>query len=482
MKPLFTYTIRLSFLIAVFFVQACSKSTEVPPPVNQVSADNVFLEDFSAVAVLTGIYATLGNEFISSKIGSLAINTGLSADEFNLDVQSSTYIDFYQNKLSANNAVDLYLWNTHYPLIYTCNAAIEGLTAPSALKSAALTPAVRMQLIGEAKFMRAYFYFNLVNLYGDVPLVLSTNYKKTTELGRVPIVEVYRQIIADLKESKELLNVDYVTAKAIGISAERVRPNKATAMALLAKVYLYNKNYAEAESEATNLINNKTQYDTVSLVSAFNKNTKETIWAIQPVQTARNTEYAKLWVLTAAPSSSQPMSLNSGLVNAFEPGDKRKTTWTGNVTVGGKTYYYSNKYRAINVAVVNNVNQPATEYSIVFRISEQYLIRAEARAQLGKFNDSRDDLNVIRKKAGLANTTVPDDQLLVAIAKERIVELFTEGHRWFDLKRTGKVNEVMSVVTPQKGGSWKISWQLYPIPNTDRLLNDNLTQNTDYEN
>jgi hypothetical protein len=477
MKPLFTYTNRYIFFVAVFFLTACNKNVIVPPPVNQVSTDNVFLEDFTAAAVLTGIYAALGSgQAAATRISSLAINTGLSADELNLEIQPVTYIDYYQNRLSANNTNDLVLWTTYYPLIYRCNAAIEGLTA-----SSTLTPAVRQQLLGEAKFMRAYFYFNLVNLYGDIPLVLSTNYKTNAVMGRNAVPDVYQQIIKDLKEAKELLNADYVTAKATGISTERVRPNKGTAIALLARSYLYNRNYAEAESETTNLINNKAQYDTVSLVDAFKMNTKETIWAIQPVVAGRNTEYAPLLVLTASgPAGSQPMSLNLGLVNLFEPGDKRKATWTGNVKVtsSGKTYYYPYKYK------VNEVNKPVTEYSIVFRVSEQYLIRAEARAYLpGKLADGRDDLNVIRKKAGLSNSTAntPGD-LITAIDKERRTELFTEGHRWFDLKRTGKVNEVMSIVTPQKGGIWKSEWQLYPIPNTDRLVNDNLSQNPEYEN
>jgi len=119
------------------------------------------------------------------------------------------------------------------------------------------------------------------------------------------------------------------------------------------------------------------------------------------------------------------------------------------------------------------------------RLAEQYLIRAETEANGagGGTNSAVQDLNIIRNRAGLANYSGATDKasLVTAILHERQVELFTElGHRWLDLKRTATVNAVMSVVTPQKGGTWDANWQLYPIPRTEIQVNPNLKQNPGY--
>jgi hypothetical protein len=120
---------------------------------------------------------------------------------------------------------------------------------------------------------------------------------------------------------------------------------------------------------------------------------------------------------------------------------------------------------------------------MVFRLAEQYLIRAEARAQQGNVSGSQSDLNAIRTRAGLPNTTANDKaSLLTAIQHERQVEMFTEwGHRWFDLKRTGTIDAVMSVIAPAKGGgAWNSNKALLPLPLGDLQADQNLTQNPGY--
>jgi hypothetical protein len=124
--------------------------------------------------------------------------------------------------------------------------------------------------------------------------------------------------------------------------------------------------------------------------------------------------------------------LNDGIVNAFESSDKRKTDWLESVTAEGKTYYFPFKYKT-DFAGLSTVQ----EYTVILRLAEVYLIRAEARARQGNVNGAKLDVNVIRTRASLAGTTAATDaQLMVAIEQERRVELFTEwGHRWLDLKR-----------------------------------------------
>jgi hypothetical protein len=125
---------------------------------------------------------------------------------------------------------------------------------------------------------------------------------------------------------------------------------------------------------------------------------------------------------------------------------------------------------------------PPAEYPMILRLAEQYLIRAEARAQQNNLIGSQSDLNVIRTRAGLPNTSASTQQdLLSAIYRERQFELFTEmGHRWLDLKRTGSVDMIMNTETPQKGGIWKTTDQLYPLPLSEIQADINLTQNPGY--
>lgn len=116
---------------------------------------------------------------------------------------------------------------------------------------------------------------------------------------------------------------------------------------------------------------------------------------------------------------------------------------------------------------------------MVLRLAEQYLIRAEARVRQNNISGGQSDLNAIRNRSGLPNTTANDQgSLLLAIEQERRVELFTEwGHRWFDLKRTERAEAVLS---PFALKDWQSTDVLFPIPQTEREINSRLTQNEGY--
>jgi hypothetical protein len=166
------------------------------------------------------------------------------------------------------------------------------------------------------------------------------------------------------------------------------------------------------------------------------------------------------------------------LYNAFEPNDRRFSEWVGVDSSTGTSYFFPYKYKQ---AITGN---PVTEYTMVFRLAEQVLIRAEAEAELNDLADAALDLNAIRNRAGLPNTTAANQaQLLAAILQERKIELFTEwGHRWLDLKRTGNIDQVMGSggVTAAKGGSWNSDWALFPIPLAELQRDPNLSQNSGY--
>jgi len=472
--------IQISFLSTILLtIQSCKKLVDVNPPSSSINSGNVYQNDATAIAAITNLYVNISkSDLISGGISSLSLFPGLSADELALypgaTINSVQY--YYQNSLTSNNVNNPDYWSSFYKEISVANSAIEALTA-----SSSLTSAVKQQLIGEAKFIRAFCYFYLVNLYGDVPLVLTTDYKVNSTLVRTSKDEVYKQIITDLKEAKNLLSINFLDASLINATNERVRPTKWAATALLARIYLYLKQWPEAETEASSIIDNNALFDTVSLANVFLKNNKEAIWQLQPVNAGWNTEDAKVFLLPASgpDQGGHPVYLSSQVINNFEIGDQRKAIWVDTVIQSGKKYYYPAKYKNANY------NDPVTEYQTVFRLSEQYLIRAEARANGAGtgMSGAIADLSRIRIRAGLSiyNGSVSQEAVINAIQHERQVELFTEwGHRWFDLKRSGKIDEVMSIVTPIKGGKWDVNWQWYPISSKELLLNPNLKQNTGY--
>ncbi|MBS0027564.1 RagB/SusD family nutrient uptake outer membrane protein [Chitinophaga sp. 22321] len=483
MHPIFnnksqtTQLFRVIFPAVLFLITqlptSCKKFVDVKGPTTNITGDNVFSNDGTAAALLTGIYTKISsNSLASGDLASIAFLTGLSGDELSLysGYSNPDLKNYYSNSLIATQQPSI--WNNIYPKLFIVNSIIEKV--PS---SQSLSPGVKTQLLGEAKFMRAFFLFYLVNLYGNVPLVTSTDYKINSSLPRADKSDVWQQIISDLKDAKELLTQNYVDATLLNSTTERVRPNKWAAIALLARSYLFIGDWNNAEKQSTEILNNTALFHLDSLTNTFQKNSSESIWQLQPVNYGSNTEDAKTYILHSTGFTfSKPVYLSTELVNSFENSDQRKARWTDSIDLNGKIHYFASKYKS------DSLNAPVTEYNTVLRLSEQFLIRSEARAHQNNIQGSLNDLNAIRKRAWLANVQLNNmNSILNAISHERKVELFTEwGHRWLDLKRTEIVNNVMSTVTPQKGGTWSPNWQLYPIPPSDILADANIIQNKGY--
>ncbi|MBO9570845.1 MAG: RagB/SusD family nutrient uptake outer membrane protein [Chitinophagaceae bacterium] len=478
----------------------CKKLVEIGPPTQSIVESSVFTSDYTAIAVLTDIYAYMSRSGVFTGSGGIPVITGLSSDELVLHggITNARFIAHYQNDLrqerglTVTNAGAEY-WSIFYNYVYKCNAAIEGLNSENA---ASLIPAVRKQLTGEAYFLRSFLYFNLVNIFGEVPLATSTDYTINLLLPKSSTKEIYRLIIEDLKKSQQLLSNNYLSTDLISSSTERVRPTKWVADALLARVYLYNEEYANSEIEASKILNNTPLFGLGSLTSIFLKNSQEAIWQLQPTNLYFNTEDARTFVIpptgpsnTSSASPANPVYLSDQLLSSFEANDQRavpgnyidSTIYKVSATVTDTVYYpykYKKNTRDTSIKTIASIS----EYLMVFRLTEQFLIRAEARAKQNNISGAQADLNAIRKRAGLGNTPAADkESLLYAILHERQVELFAEwGHRWFDLKRTGQINSVMNIATPLKGGSWETTDQLYPIPIDDILKSPNLVQNPGY--
>jgi hypothetical protein len=465
--------VTTGFLLLLFFTgitTGCRKFITLEAPRGQMVTSSVFENDQTAMAAMTSIYGSMGIDGISYN---LPFRTGLYGDELNNYSTAASNIAYYQNNLDMSTNTPQEFWQKPYFYIYRANAVIEGCQ-----QSKNISSAVKKQLIAEAKFTRAYWYFYLVNLFGDLPLVLSTDYDAQLRVSRSSVADVYRQITGDLLEAVVDLNSDYVDAGSVKTTSERVRPNSFAASALLARVYLYTKEYAKADEAASRIIGESGKYALTSLDSVFLKNSREAIWQIPPSSggSTINTLEGQNFILTSRPTNG---SLSDNLLQAFEAGDNRRNKWVGVYTTGGVNYYYPFKYKVKAAAAVTS---SFTEYAMVLRLAEQYLIRAEARAQQNNFDDALQDLNKIRRRAGLSDfASASKEDILNAIFHERQIELFSEwGHRWLDMKRTGKVDSIMQVVASQKGGSWASYKQLWPIAITELDRNTNLVQNTGY--
>jgi starch-binding outer membrane protein, SusD/RagB family len=491
------------FLLLLFMVAytSCEKLVEVPPPPGQITEDFVFTTDASAISVLTDLYRVFNaNPFQGANAtGSISLFAGLSADEYKLNdgITDAKYFGYYYNALSQSGSpiAGAEHWAPLYNLVFKCNAAIEGLSA-----SKTLTLVIKQQLLGEAKFMRAFFYFYLVNMYGDVPLALTTDPEVSRFLARSPKAEIYDQIRTDLIEAKNLLSDNFLDATLLNTTVQRVRPTKWAAAALLARVYLYTEEWESAEAESSLIISNIGLFGLPSnLNDVFVKNSREAIWQIQPTDEKFNTLDAKVFIIPstgpAAGGSENPVQLSSFLKNSFELGDQRAvygnwidTTIYKKTATSWDTIAYPFKYKVYLPNInINNSTGTANiqEYFMVLRLAEQYLIRAEARAQQQNISGAQFDLNAIRIRAGLGKATAADKTSLVtAIINERRHELFSEwAHRWFDLKRTGKIDELMTVVTPIKSAgtrNWQSYQQLYPLSKAELQKAPNLVQNPEY--
>jgi len=486
------YILNIRRSILIFFgiltVSAgCKKFVQIGPPTTQLATASVFGTSAAATSAQIEIYIAMWSESWN-----MASATGLLGDELTNYSTSLTPRQYYLNGMTAANGPGP--WRNAYNYIYQANSIITNLQNNSSIP----TP-IATQLIGESKFARAFWHFYLTNLYGDVPLVLTTNYSVNGSMSRIPQSQVYRQVVADLKDAISELNPNYVGVSDTATTSDRVRPNVAAASAMLARVYLYTQKYDSAEAQASIVINNSALYSLCKNLNkadganyVFQRSSTEAILQIAtPIPNNWFTPDGYGFYLTGKPSSTSTVgytTISPQLLNSFEPNDSRKAKWIGVYTTSGSNpvkYYFPYKYQSYNTPALNaSVN--ITEYVMILRLAEQYLIRAEARAQQGNLNGAITDLNTIRNRAGLANYSGTMDQpsVISAILHERQVELFTEwGHRWLDLKRTGNLDAVMggaSGVCKAKGGTWNSTSALYPVPQSERNNNANLAQNNGY--
>jgi hypothetical protein len=446
-------TYSIAFIISLCGLVACNKLVNIKPSADTLSPTVVYSDSSSVQAAVVGMYNKLYVTTSSDQPYASGITylNALYAD----DITNASYPQYQNDAIPVADPSADAIWSDSYASIYRSNSIIEGVKA-----SGTLSQNVKNSATGEAEFMRALCYFYLVNLYEKVPLINSTNLAVNITASQASSAAIYAQIVSDLKNAANLLPVGYT------LSGDRTRVNKYAAIALLARVYLYMGDYINAEAQATLVINNTATYSILSdETKVFLTNSQEAIFQFD----SRVLGYPYIAAAFVPLTGVQPrFIISSQLLGAFEPGDTRKTNWIG--TSAGFPFPY--KYKSL-------AGVGSKEYDVVLRLAEQYLIRAEARAQQNNIAGAQADLNVIRNRASLANTTASTQAtLLLAIEQERRVELFCEwGQRFLDLKRTNRADVVLGA---EKPGVWKSTDKDYPIPGSEISNNVNLVQNPGY--
>lgn len=472
-----------------FSFSSCSDFLEQNPQTD-LSENDFYKTADDILSAVNGVYSSLqegdiyGNWYVFGEIPSDNTRNQLSGSVTTQNEFDQFYIDT-QNSMIAN------FWKAAYKVINRTNTVlgrIDGIEINTELAN-------RYKL--ECKFIRALMYFNLVRVYGDVPLVLKEiSISESYDILREPKENVYNQIIADLKEAQDL-PVSYSTA-------EDGRATQGAAKALLANVYMTLHKYAEAETILAEIINSG-RYSLLentpgslnidgykNVFSPVNHNSKEGIFEIQFLKGGygEGSNYANNFAPENSGTNVVAVGGTGGnnipemdIYNAYEEGDLRRdfSMSLGYYDNSKNNEWVESRYVCKFMDVPYQNNDASNNYPVI-RYADVILMYAEALNQNGKTAEACKYLNMTRRRGfGYQTTeTSPVDlqttdkaQFALMVEQERRVELAFENHRWFDLIRTGRAVEVMR----SKGFSLNETNLICPIPQKQIDVNPKLTQN-----
>lgn len=464
-KNITLYTLMVAFLFTM-----CGKKLEVSPT-TQLDADQTAPD---VELMLIGAYSLIGSGGVKDiQEGGLygtdlILNADLLASENYLNWQGTfnQYNEIAYKAMSSTNTSVLRIWRKGYSAIGLCNTILENIARAPADKQA--------RIAAEAKFIRGVVHFELLRFYGEastdlgVPIMLKStqSYEEITFPARASIAQTYAQVIADLSEAAAVLPYD-----------NDVYADKYSAYGFLARVYLQKGDYPNAFICADSVIaqesKGKYRLPTNSIESAFNSTAStESVFEIQ--QTTNNNAGTTNDGLTTfygcdpdipGSASRGDVDIITDFINLYDSTDKRRSVLIYEGTCG-KPRITSGKWK-----------NPYTNIPVI-RLSEMYLIRAEAGFRTGAASSNPlDDINAIRSKANAAPYSSVD---LDAILLERDLELAFEGHRIHDYRRTGKIITMLD----EDGNPYDVDYTgpefIMPIPQTDINTNKNLIQNSYY--
>ncbi len=473
-------------ILMLLISTSCSDFLEEDPE-NLVSTSNYYSTEQDAIAAVNSIYAYLGSYDASR--GNTAgvyhstfwITQGLASDEMlNNQLGTPQYDQLATFSHNADNAAILEIWQIHYKTIYLANIAIDRIPGID------MDPTLQTRLINEAKFLRGLLYFNMVRMFGEIPLVVSEDAPLNPEAAAVP--DVYDQIIVDLTDAESL--------PADG-SIQEGRATSGAAKGVLAKVYLRLGEFQAASDKAKEVIDSG-QYDLWDdFDEAFDISSRGGQEAVFSVGFGDGGGAISFWevgqfnvrLLPAALSREiDDVSNTQGwqiavpdLYNAYDDTDERQeatfmTSFTSSEgTLVNLDNIYIDKYwdREADPTAGGSFNDFP-----VLRYSDVLLVYAEAQARLGNFSEASDYLNMVRERAGLDDVSVSSiDEFIDVLLSERRKEFVAEGMRWFDLTRLGRLEQA---VQEAKNINVDSQYYLFPIPQRERDVNPNLPQNQGY--
>jgi hypothetical protein len=446
-------------------LSSCNSTLDTDPPTDEISAEQVFTSANGIRIARTGLYVY---NFLSNSVYYQYLPRYYSMFSDDMIHRQTSWEEEYANAYTESSSFVGTVWNNLYKSIRQSNIFIENVAQTNIISKETCD-----QYLADALFFRALGYFYLTNSFGDVPLILSTNAEETGSLPRVSQSLIYAQIESDLLEAAEKLNdtdnsVVYISSDAC--------------YALLARVYTYTEQWDKAIEYANKLIptadgGSGTKYQLEEIAKVYKSSSKEAIFSANIEGYSGSGTYVGYTTEGAnfVPSANTVnYQLTSNLVNLLKANpDDQRNSWIDN----RKGVYFPYKYK--------NRETPAMatdyEYQNWFRLTEDYLIRAEALAHQGNLEKAVEDINKIRNRAGLSDldaTVMSQEDVLNAVLEERQKEFFCEmGHRFFDLRRTGKIDEVLGACDWK---SWKSYLQWLPIPLAQTQYNSNLTQNDGY--
>lgn len=464
----------LSLLLALG-IFSCKKFLTVDPPYTQ-DAENYFKTPEDYDRALVGAYDLLQTSFMSLWIGEIASDNAIAGGESANDSQGLHQIDEMTHGGVNNDLRSVFRWN--YVGISRANYILEN-------KDNIDFPG-KAHIIAEAKFLRAYYYFELVKFFGDVPLVIDKRLgiEDVRSIDRAPKADVYAQIEKDLTEAAAILNP---------VAAQKGRATKGAALALLGKAYLYQSKWSEAVQAFDEVINSglySLHPNYSELFDVAHENNAETVFDIQYTG-LEGGSYGCLVCLegNAAPGFQGIRQYNGpvygdgnsynlptqDLYDFFPAGDPRRgvtildidafialqpnpSSITYAIGAGGHTGYYNNKYikRQGEIGLPDNDLTSPVNYRVI-RYADVLLMSAEANYHLGNTAIAQTYVNQIRSRAAIPGVSVNS---LDKIYNERRFELSGEGHRFFDLVRTGKAASTIPGFVAGKH-------EVFPIPQVE---------------
>lgn len=422
----------LTPLVILLFLQSCSSDLlNTSPEATKVTSQ--FYTDASQIEQgINAVYGTL--QYTGQYQQAMLVIGEIPSDNTYDEVpanDSFTYGEFDFFTIQPNNTLLASTWKDNYIGIQQANIILNRIDGIQDM-----TQGTKNYRIGEMKFLRALMYFNLIRVFGDVPLVTkeTTNVNDYFGQSRTPVSEIYAFIKKELKDAIPLLPVTTI---------QKGRVTKGAALGILGKVLITENKHQEALSYLSQIdgLGYSLLTDVTKIFDVANKNNSEIIFDVQFASGLNGNSEGSPAFQLFSPSGTVAGAKGHNLptkevYNLYATDDKRKAAYIG-LTSNGIPY-------TKKIVKTSNVISDGGSNIVVLRLADVYLMMAECYSQANDFTNANLYLNKIKTRAGIANVNLTSQQTLLAeIDKERRLELVGEGHRWFDLVRTGKAVQVM---------------------------------------